>query len=325
MPGGMVIASTDADAAMIELNRILCPIDFSPFSDRAIGYATSLAKRYGANLSVVHVRPPMPPSTTSELATAARRLSERNMRNATAPCAAAGIDAGTDILESAEAAPRILEYAEQFDADLIVAGSHGRTGVRRVLLGSVVEALLHRSARPLLIIPSHADAPDVVSFNRIVCGVDFSNASVHALAYALSMAEEADAQLTVLHVIEVPPELQQPPTSPDYDVDAIRAAAEAACRDRLRTLIPDNARDYCTIDVVVREGGAGRQILRLADEQRADLIVLGVHGRNAFDLAFFGSNSKDIVRQAHCPVLVIPASHHARAKVVAANAATAAL
>lgn len=76
----------------------------------------------------------------------------------------------------------------------------------------------------------------------------------------------------------------------------------------VRALIPGSARDYCTVRTAVLEGGASRQILRLAAEQQADLIVLGVHSRNAFDLAFFGSNSKDVIRQAHSPVLVVPHS-----------------
>jgi nucleotide-binding universal stress UspA family protein len=133
---------------------------------------------------------------------------------------------------------------------------------------------------------------------------------------ALSVAEEADATLTLLHVIEVPPELRQPAHPPNYDVDRVRAQAEAECLTRLRALIPEHAREYCTIETTVLEGDAARQILDLADQQDADLIVLGVHGRSAFDLAFFGSNSKDVIRAAHCPVLIVPVARRPALKAV---------
>ncbi len=125
-------------------------------------------------------------------------------------------------------------------------------------------------------IPSHFDAPAAaVSFTRIVCAVDFSAPSMAGLEYALSIAEETGAQLTLLHVIEMPPELSHPPKPPDYDVAPIRAEAEETCLVKLRQLVPEHARDYCTVETVVLEGG---------------------------------SNSKDVIRQAHCPVLVVPAA-----------------
>lgn len=303
---------------MIVINRVLCPVDFSPFSERALAYAMKIAVWSGAKLQVLHVMPPALPSTTSALATSSRELTARNLRLAVERCGLPHAEVGTEIVESDEPAARILEAADAFDADLIVTGSHGRAGVERVFLGSVVEALLHRCPRPILTIPSHIDHPlerDAEMFSRIVCAVDFSEPSLAALASALSLAEEADARLTLLHVIEMPPELRRPPQPSDFtfNVELVRAEAEAAVLTRLQALIPASARDYCTIETAVLEGGVSRQLLRMAADRHADLIVLGVHGRNAFDLAFFGSNSKDVIRQAHCPVLVVPASRRRQA------------
>lgn len=293
---------------MINLNRIFCPIDFSAFSEHALKYAMILAAQYNARLQVAHVMPPLPPSSVNELAAASRTLSKKNLNAMIERCRVSGTDVSAALVESAEPAARILELADSFNADLIVTGSHGRTGYQRVLVGSVVEALLHKSTRPILTIPCHLEArPGAVApFVRIVCAVDFAHASLNALAQALALAEEADGHLTVLHVIDMPPELQHAPQPPDCDITGIRAEAEAVCRTRLRSLIPKGAHDYCTIDVAVLEGGVSRQILRMAADRRADLIVLGVHGRDVFDLAFFGSNSRDIIRQAHCPVLTVP-------------------
>lgn len=128
---------------------------------------------------------------------------------------------------------------------------------------------------------------------------------MRALEHAMSMAEESDARLTVLHVIEVPPELRENPVSPEFDVDRVRAAAEAACLQRLRELIPAEVRTYCTVETAVREGAAYREILKVAAEGSADLIVMGVEGRGALDRMVFGSNTARVVRAATCPVLIV--------------------
>ena len=299
---------------MIGITRILCPVDFSMFSERALNFAMRMSVWYGSRLHVLHV---MPPPTAGDPAATGRAMAAKHMAAAVERQRIAGADVTTEIIESAEPAERIIDYAEAFDADLVVMGSHGRRGVERVLLGSVVEALLHRSARPVLVIPSHLDeerASQPLRFERIVCGVDFSTPSINALALALAIAEESDSKLTLLHVIDVPPEFSHHPEPPLFDIDRIRAEAEAERLTALRTLIPAHARDYCTIETAVLEGGVSRQLLRMALARSADLIVLGVHGRNAFNLAFFGSNSKDVIRQAHCPVLVVPAIHRASMK-----------
>jgi nucleotide-binding universal stress UspA family protein len=177
-------------------------------------------------------------------------------------------------------------------------------------------------------VPSHIDPVNLnhaIKLREVVCAVDFSVPSLAALAYALSLAEESDSQLTLLHVLETPPELAHPPAPPDYaiNVDAVRAEAEADALNRLRKLVPEHARDYCTIETAVLEGGVSRQVLLLAANRHADLIVLGVHGRNALDLAVFGSNSKEVIRHAVCPVLIIPAGKQRPALTKPARGATA--
>ena len=295
---------------MIEINRILCPIDFSEYSDHALHFAMKMASRYGARLHVFHVMPPQAPAATNELAAAGRQRVARNLVSAAERWRRPGVEVVTELRESADPSATILERADALDVDLIVTGSHGRTGVKRMLLGSVVEPLLHRCRQPVLVVPaglnlSGLDGP--AGFSRIICAVDFSVPSLTALAYALSIAEECDARLTIVNAIEMPPELINPPQPPDFNIEPARAEAEAERLTKLRALIPEHARDYCTVETAVVEGGASRQILHLADRQQADLIVLGVHGRSALDLAVFGSNSKDIIARAHCPVLVVPA------------------
>jgi len=295
---------------MIEIKRILCPIDFSEYSARALEFAVRMAAWYGSTLHVLHVMPLLPPSTVSAQGEASRQLARKNLAHSVDRCWRADVPIEQELCESSDAAGRILERAETLDADLIVTGSHGRTGFARVLLGSVVESLLHRSRRPVLVVPSHLAASKrarPVGFSRVLCAVDFSADSLSGLAYAFSIAEEADAQLTLINVIEKPPELEHSPLEPDFDIERYHADAEARQLTKLRALVPDTATSYCTVRAAVLEGSASREVLRLAMVQGADLIVMGVHGRHALDLAIFGSNSKDVVIQAQCPVLVVPA------------------
>ncbi len=171
---------------------------------------------------------------------------------------------------------RSLAQADIQKSDLIVIGSHGRSGFERLLLGSITEKVLRKATCPVMVVPPCAGdaAPSgAVHFSRILCPVDFSGSSLTALTYATSLAEEADAHLTALHVVEIPAGLYE--ASATFDVAEFRMAAEAASRKRLYELIPDSVRTYCEVETVVSEGRTSREILRLAAEQKSDLIVMG--------------------------------------------------
>jgi nucleotide-binding universal stress UspA family protein len=221
-------------------------------------------------------------------------------------------DEGIEILvrEGTDARAEILAEAAARKDSLIVMGTHGRSGLDHVLLGSIAEKVLHKATCPVLVVPPHArEVGGGVSpvFKRIVCAVDFSPSSLLALNVALSLAQEADARLTLLHAIEFPAALREVVFSTDVDVDRLHAAAEAEYLRRLRALVPAPARTYCTVATRVNEGKPAREIERVATAEQADLIVMGVQGRGAVDLMVFGSNTNAVIRSAVCPVLVVPA------------------
>jgi nucleotide-binding universal stress UspA family protein len=295
---------------VIELGHILCPVDFSEFSERALHHAMAMARWYDARLTVLHIfvnlpTLDVPPITLNdsdrrELLTEMRRLAGQPPP-----------DLSIDFLvrEAPDVRRDILDQAEALKADLLVIGSHGRSGFEKLLLGSVTEQVIRKATCPVMVVPR--GAPDAVGtepvhFSRILCPVDFSDASLSALEYAMDIAQEANAQLTVVHVINVPPELRAHyPASGDFNVDDIRRAAQAECLRHLRSLIPESVRTYCGVETVVQEGAAYGQILRVAAEHKSDLIVMGVHGRGAMDLMLFGSNTARVIRAATCPVLVV--------------------
>jgi nucleotide-binding universal stress UspA family protein len=160
---------------------------------------------------------------------------------------------------------------------------------------------------PVLTVPpaaAHAPATPRPPYRRILCPVDFSTTSERALRYGLSLAEEAKARLTVLHVLEWFPE-QEIREHRHFNVPEYRRFLEEDARRRLAEAVPEEARAWCEPVERVECGKAYREILRVAGEEGSDLIVLGVHGRGAVDLLLFGSTANHVVRQAACPVLTV--------------------
>jgi nucleotide-binding universal stress UspA family protein len=294
---------------MIRLARILCPVDFSETSQHALDQAAAIAGWYDAQLTVLYVFANLPamdlPPLVLEDADRARLMTSLKEMARGVP---ARVPIDFRIQEAGFIHDEVLAQVAATNADLLVLGTHGRSGFQRLFLGSVTEKVMRKAPCPTLVVPPRAAdvAPDTpVQFKRILCAVDFSDSSLSALAYALTLAEEADAQLTLLHVIDMPPELRENPLGPDFDIDRMRAAAESEALRRLRALVPEAARTYCTVATAVVEGRAYRQVLQHAAEQRSDLIVLGVHGRGAIDLLLFGSTTHHVVRAATCPVLIV--------------------
>jgi nucleotide-binding universal stress UspA family protein len=189
-------------------------------------------------------------------------------------------------------------------------GTHGRSGFRRLLLGSVTERVLRDPPCAVLVVPPLTEGGDPaapVRFQQIVCAVDFSPGSRAALRYALALAQESEARLLVLNVIETPPELVEHPATGPADVDAIRASAEADRLRRLREWIPPQAKVFCTVETAVTDGAADHAILVACSARTADLVVLGLNHHGALDRLVFGSIAARVTRAAPCPVLAVPA------------------
>lgn len=303
---------------MMSFDRILCPVDFSDPSRRALNYAAALSRWYGASLTVLHAHATAPVfEFTAPFGSLGAPPLMRQDRDIDEPAAdlrrfvgPANDPLPTEIVvERGDASSEILRQAIDRKADLIVMGTHGRTGLRHMLLGSVTEKIIRNASCPVLVVPPHAS--DVGSaaaavFKRIVHATDFSKASSAALACALALAKEADARLTLLHAIEFPEALHDIPLPRGSEVDRHHALAEAEYLRRLRALVPAQARMYCTVAARVSEGKPARAILGVAEQEQADLIVLGVQGRGTVDLMVFGSNAHAVIREARCPVLVVP-------------------
>jgi nucleotide-binding universal stress UspA family protein len=308
------------NTAMIEIQRILCPIDFSDFSRRALDHAVAIAKWYGSTITLLHVSALVPVAAyapgSGVLPSAVLTPADRDALLAAMKRFADGEDRTIvptefDLAEGSTAV-EILAKAEALPADLLVMGTHGRSGFEHLVLGSITEKVLRKAACPVLTVPrgvpDAVPAPPVL-FKRILCAVDFSDCSMHALNYAMSLAQEADSHLTVIHVIELPPdiprEVHETVLAGPRNLREYIALAEEDSRMRLKDAIPDTVRAYCSVETVLATGKPYREILRVAEEQKIDLLVIGIHGRGAIDRLLFGSTAQHLVRQASCPVLTL--------------------
>ena len=298
---------------MIPITRLLCPIDFSDASRHALEHAVVLAQWYDAAIIGVYVFNPtyapvgaidLPDHGGTVFANPATssRLQVR-MADALAPARTAGVPVETCI-EEGSPAQQILSGVARHRADVIVMGTHGASGFERLMLGSVAEKVVRKAGCPVLTVPPRAHSTSRLPFRRILCPIDFSPPSTAALPIALSLAQEAEAQLMLLHVLEWPIG-HEPPPLPTFNVPEYRIYREKEAAAELEKMVPAAARDWCEPTTHLAHGKPYEQVLGFAGDHDVDLIVIGVHGRSALDVALFGSTTNQVIRGATCPVLTL--------------------
>jgi nucleotide-binding universal stress UspA family protein len=294
---------------MLKIERILCPTDFSDFSERAYDYGLSLACHYHAEIYLLHVVRPVIigyteyaiPDSVNEFYGELREHAEEQLREFAKVRAENGIQ-GKVAVEEGVVTETVLDFARRNSIDMIVMGTHGRRGFQRLTLGSVTERVLRKAGCPVLAVrrPVHdfvapGSKADPVRLSKILLCSDFSECSERALQYAISLATEYKSELTVLHVLEHSPSPEQ------------REVEDARVIHLLEGQVPAKARSCCEIKTIVRTGKAYEEIIKLAEQEQSDLIVVGVRGRNVLDLALFGSTTHRVLQLGPCPVLAIHA------------------
>jgi len=293
----------------LEIKLILCPIDFSEFSVSAYRHALSLAEHYQAKLVAQHIvelwRHPAADFAASaglyeEYSQALRESGKKQLREFVENHTHDEIQPEL-VVQIGIAADSIVSFAQLQKADVIVMGTHGRRGFDRLMLGSVTDRVMRTAPCPVLAAskPPHGSVAagkergHVHHLSRILFCADFSENSERALRYAISATAEYDAEFTLLHVLEGVP-------SPAKTEQATAAAAE-----RLDKLIPPEGRKSLKIRTAVRIGKPYAQIIQLAMEAQIDLVIMGVRGRGALDLAVFGSTTYRVMQLGSFPVLAV--------------------
>lgn len=277
----------------LPIARILCPIDFSDWSRAAVERAVALAGPTRAEITGVFVLPAFASAGSETASYPCAAEAEATMMSAITedieeflePARRAGLPVHARV-ERGDSVAGILEQARETDADAIVMGTHGRSGLERWVVGSVLDGVLRKAPCPVLAVPRplvRSMPPGPVP-GRILCAVGLSERSAYTLSYALELARMTSSLVTVLHVSE------------DLGGPRVRAILEAENRQRLHAAVP---RDHPCEEVVL-SGEPHRQILRLAEAEPTGLILLGSDGRG------LGPTASKVVREARAPVLIVP-------------------
>lgn len=300
---------------MVRFTNVLCPVDLTELSSRPLAYAGALARWYDARLTALHVVPSFDPvqvragalGETVQLITPPPREAVARALRRVADAAAA---TAADITVASESTGRdvadtIVDEALAAGADLIVMGTHGRTGIDRVMLGSVSETVLRKAPCAVLTVPPHVPATSTpaVAFKQIICAMDFSAAAMQALGHALDLARQSNGTVVVLHAIEWVDDA--PHAHAHFNVPEYRAHLLETARHEIDSILAGESREWCEIVPLIATGRAYREILRAATARAADLIVMGAQGRGGLGLTLFGSTTQQVVRHAVCPVLTV--------------------
>lgn len=294
------------------VDAILCPTDFSPFSHRSLRHAVAVAQLSGARLKVVHVVPGLPafagaaplPDAVAGLIPQSRRQAEAELRSFVAPAVEARVLVETEV-RVGEPWRELRSMAEELPADLVVMGTHGRSGFERFVLGSATEKLLRLLPCPVLSVCREEgrtwEAPGLV--RRILYATDLSDVSLEGLAFTLALAPGERVELTLLHVVEELSGLVDSIQMPG--IGSLGPELERLAGTRLGLMV-SAARERFDAEVTGRLSGgrAWREILRIAAEERSDVIAIGP-GHGALEQFLFGSDAHHVVREATCPVLTL--------------------
>jgi nucleotide-binding universal stress UspA family protein len=271
---------------MINIKRILCPIDMSPQSADAVRYAIALARAHEAELIVLHCTD----APAQEIEASVWGYTDSS-------------DWRLVVTRADDVGDEIMRQAQAERVELIVMRSRRRPH-RAALLGSTAESVCRNAPCPVLVM--HHDEREFVNdelgvaLKRILVAYDFSDYSELALKYALSIAQEHQAELHLLHVL--PPNSVNEPEIAWYPVKGESAYHNAA--RRLQSVVPAEVHLWCNVKTAVSEGQPYREVLSYAEKNGIDLISVGAHGAGFGMRALFGSNVDRVLRQAPCPVLV---------------------
>jgi nucleotide-binding universal stress UspA family protein len=292
------------DPPGMSFKKILCPVDFSAGSRQALAVAVRLASEADAELVLAHVwyvpaamfpvEHPLPVQIVQQLNDDAQRALDLAVRDASA----LGAKRLTSTLLTGIPWSAIVDLPDDPEFDLVVIGTHGRTGLARILLGSVAEKVVRHAPCSVLVVRPDGE---VRPFTHALCPIDFSGDARQALDLAAELVRPGGAGITLLHVIEAPVaysgELPDPGIVRDLDRRSAEALEQWAAELRGKVSVP--------VAVQCRLGWAGAETLAAIDhDPTIDLVVMGSHGRTGIKRVLLGSVAEKVVRHARCPVLV---------------------
>ncbi len=284
----------------VSVKNILLATDFSPVSEKAASYAKALALNFRSAVDIEHVFEPSLVLSSLEAALGKpvkqrRRDCTQGLERLEKDFAAAGVEARSSLLKGHKPHMALLKAAKQQDTDLIVAGTHSRSGLERLVLGSVAEQLIRKAACPVLTVGPHAKHPGdgPLVFRTMVYATDFSPKAAKAAVYALSFAQDSGAHLYFCYVARAKAEPQE------------RKLLDFSFKAALKRMIPESTYEWCSPETVVEHGEASKAILELAGRVGADLIVLGARNASFWLTHVEHGLTPDLLAESTCPVMTV--------------------
>jgi nucleotide-binding universal stress UspA family protein len=298
--------------ATVSFKNILLATDFSDASEKAFNYATAIARLCGSKIYIVHV---VPPETTSFIPELPRdRLREEAKREMETLAGRNELKqiAHETVLRAGTVWNVLSAVIREQNMDLVVLGTHGRGGMKKLVLGSVAEEVARRAGCPVITVGTHVDVPlsTTGEFRSILFATDFHPASAKALDYALLLANQFQAKLILLHVM--PPAALPGPGQTFYHERAIsewHARVKATAKEKLETLLPPYVKVWSQPDYVVSFDFVAEGILKVAVTQKVDLIVMGAKRSMSAKVSahVLGTMTHEVICHAKCPVLTVSA------------------
>jgi nucleotide-binding universal stress UspA family protein len=300
-----------------QFKNILCATDFSEFSNHTVSYGVAFAKEFEAKLFICHVIDLSSVAIYGEFQLDPVGQQNRIMEDANEQLKELTGNqpvAWEPLITVGKPADEISRAVKDKKIDLVITATRGRSGLKRIILGSVTERLMRTLTCPLLIIsrPEHefVSAPDQeIKLKKILVGCDFSPDSDQAFNHGLSLAQEFQCELHLAHVIE-------PPAQPDLLKGSTSATVEIQgdYRDlltqKLKDMVPEEAGNWCTPKTSLLEGQPYEELANYSELNDIDVIVLGVRGHGLVKTLFLGSTTDRVVRRSPCPVLSVSSKVH---------------
>jgi len=294
-----------------QMNTIFCATDFSKQAQEVVAYGITLAKEFNAKLIVCHVVDFPTVSMYGEAVSGPIEHQNRFMDYAKSEISRLVGDAPIDsqaIVTLGNTTEEISRLVVEFNADLVITATHGRSGLKRFFLGSVTERLMRTLPCPLLVLRGAEEGAEPAlqkfPFKRILVGCDFSSDSDLAFKNSLSMAQEFQSELHMVHVVE-PSGYKDLFKMPAESGDKFKEDLFDMIKGRLKSMVPDEALNWLTLNTHLLVGKPYDEIIRYAEINDMDLIVLGIRGHGMVEDLLVGSTTDRVIRRAPCPVLSI--------------------
>ena len=283
----------------IRLKKLLVAIDFSEQTTRTLEAAISIARSFGSELLLVNAATPAVYGTGAEpvpIETFEVNLdiAKARMRELVAGCNELKVIRHREFVAYCGPVDLIARIVKDEKVDLVIAGSHGASGMERLAIGSIAQSILQQIPCPTLVVGPHCTAVQH-PFRSILLATDLERTGLRAAQYASGLAERFSGKLTLLHVVE--PKAMHQERRPEFsEDDTLRA---------LRRLLPQDLGIYTSGEVCIEHGKAGEMITHVAHSICPGLIVMGVREGAMFSDHALGSTLAHVIREAYCPVLVV--------------------